>query len=260
MLTIKNSLKAAGIAAFVLLLALPHDAGAQAVNGQPAPSNGTMIFGVTPTNTSRRVNVDANGNVITTPLAGGLTDVNVTRIGGAAPSATVSLPVRLTTGAAFYDGATETTAAAMSAKLPASVGAKTAAASLSVVAPSDVPLAVAVTSLPLPAGAATDATLAALLRGTCANVLYGQATINDASGATAIGVLANRDYIRITNNSTSTSPIFCGTSGVTASGAGVGERLDVSAGFPYPVGTTVWACITAAAGAATVSWFACDLP
>lgn len=73
-----------------------------------------------------------------------------------ASSATIStdaanpLYVRLSDGSSAYDGATETTLAAASAKLPASLGSKLSAASLSVVLASD-------GTLPLPSGAATSA-------------------------------------------------------------------------------------------------------
>lgn len=70
---------------------------------------------------------------------------NITNISG-----TVSLP----TGAA-----TETTLAAQSAKLPATLGAKTGAASLSVVPNTDTAFPISAASLPLPTGAATAAGL-----------------------------------------------------------------------------------------------------
>jgi len=57
--------------------------------------------------------------------------------------------------------ATEATLAAMSAKLPSSLGIKTSALSFSITPSSDSLFAISAASLPLPTGAATEATLAA---------------------------------------------------------------------------------------------------
>lgn len=74
--------------------------------------------------------------------------------GTALPVSAAALP--LPTGAA-----TEVTLAAVSGKLPATLGIKTAVGSLSMAPASDASFAITAAALPLPTGAATEATLAA---------------------------------------------------------------------------------------------------
>lgn len=76
--------------------------------------------------------------------------------------------------------------------------------------------------------------------------------------ADAVGDLANRDWIRVTNFSNSANAVFCGpTAGLADTN---GERLDAGQSTVYETGTLAWSCITAAAGSATVSVFECDEP
>lgn len=88
-------------------------------------------------------------------------------------TATTPLAVRLSDGAAFYDGATETTAQAISAQLPATLGQKAGANSLAVVVASDqtaIPASQSGTwninnitgTVSLPTGAATESSLVAM--------------------------------------------------------------------------------------------------
>lgn len=128
---------AAGLAVFSVLVLAASLVAAQTFVGTTSNDFGPQMIANSPTDTGIWVEADANGSLKVVPGSGSLQDVNITKVGGSVVSATVALPVRLTDGAAFYAGATETTAAAMSAKLPASVGAKTGAASLSVVPNTD---------------------------------------------------------------------------------------------------------------------------
>jgi len=88
-------------------------------------------------------------------------------------TATTPLAVRLSDGAAFYDGATETTAQAISGQLPATLGQKAGANSLAVVVASDqtaIPASQSGTwnitnitgTVSLPTGAATESSLVAM--------------------------------------------------------------------------------------------------
>ena len=56
--------------------------------------NFAPIYGESPSGTRLPVNVDANGNLITTPLASGTSAVNLTQVNGTAISATNPVPVQ----------------------------------------------------------------------------------------------------------------------------------------------------------------------
>lgn len=88
-------------------------------------------------------------------------------------TATTPLAVRLSDGAAFYDGATETTAQAISGQLPATLGQKPSASALAVVISGDqtaIPASQSGTwninnitgTVSLPTGAATESSLVAM--------------------------------------------------------------------------------------------------
>lgn len=98
-------------------------------NGSPIPTSSTLIAGKGPTGNETPVSVDTSGNQ------------NVNVVSSVLP-----------TGAA-----TESTLAAMSLKLPASLGSKVSASSLSVVIASDQVVPISASALPLPSGASTSA-------------------------------------------------------------------------------------------------------
>lgn len=56
--------------------------------------NFSPIYGESPTGTRLPVNVDANGNLLTTPLASGTSAVNLTQVNGTTVSATNPVPVQ----------------------------------------------------------------------------------------------------------------------------------------------------------------------
>lgn len=56
--------------------------------------NFSPIYGESPTGARLPVNVDASGNLITTPLASGTSAVNLTEVNGSAVSATNPVPVQ----------------------------------------------------------------------------------------------------------------------------------------------------------------------
>lgn len=91
---------------------------------------------------------------------------------------------------AAEDFSTETTLAAMSAKLPAALGAQNTAGSMAVNIASDQTVPVSAASLPLPTGAATQATLASLLAKTGATPIvsaYDEVAITYVTVGNGIG-------------------------------------------------------------------------
>jgi hypothetical protein len=185
--------------------------------------------------------------------------------------ATLAAAIGAGSGGGTIGGATETTLAALLAKLPASVGAKAASGSLSIVPATGLDLAtnaglaaalagqtyypatqpISATSLPLPVGAATEATIAAVLAkliaapATAAN----QATANTAlqnsapaddlftitpSDTVALGTIPKALLVTVAGNvavrGTGASPV---TLAVTA-----GQILPIRARYVYATNTT----------------------
>lgn len=140
---------------------------AQGTNGAANPASSLQVAGKSPSNTLVPLSVDVAGvlNVNVSTIPGNLT-VDLNKVGGVAITLgqkveAASIPVTLASDQALplpTGAATETTLAAMSAKLPATLGQKAMAASMAVTLASDQSaLAVTVASLPLPTGASTSA-------------------------------------------------------------------------------------------------------
>ena len=158
------------------------------VNGSSAPASASLVAGKNPSNNLQPLGTDAAGNLLVTLNSSTVNQaVNLAQIAGVATatghgtasgalrvelpsdgtglvsaaqsgawnlvniSGTISLPT---------NAATQTTLAAISAQLPASLGIKLSAASLAVNIASDQTVPVSAASLPLPAGAATQTPLA----------------------------------------------------------------------------------------------------
>jgi len=101
--------------------------------------------------------------------------------------ASLPLPAGAATEATLATLATEATLSAVSGKLPASVGAKTAIGSLSVVLASDHG------ALPLPTGAATEATLASVDAALAGTLAVSAASLPLPAGAATEATLASVD-------------------------------------------------------------------
>lgn len=123
-------------------------------NGAAIPTSSILVAGNKSGNLAP-VLINGSGELLVSADVTGTSDVNIIQILGVAPSATNALPARLTDGSAYY-------AAPAAAQLPASLGQAAMAASLAVAIASDQStLPVSAASLPLPSGAATEATLSA---------------------------------------------------------------------------------------------------
>jgi len=260
------------VAVACLALAGSAHAQATAVLDAPSPAYGPQLYGNSPTDTSVKVEVTAAGLVKTetTPASGTTQAVDLTKVGGSTHSATVPVHARLTDGSASYVGA-------KTGQLPAALGSTTSAGSVSVTLSSDH------AALPLPTGAATEATLSAASAklpaalgattsaaslsvvpatdattrtkpATCATFAVGRVSADQT--ADTIGGLASRSWVRVTNSTVlvGADPIECGPTGVTF---GTGEPLDVGQSVIYEVGTAAVQCITDAGNAATVGFFEC---
>lgn len=121
-----------------------------------------------------------------TTLASILVDTTSLAAEDFATETTLASVLSDTTAIKGKDFATETTLAAASAKLPATLGQKTGANSMAVVLASD-------TTLPLPSGAATEATLASLLAktmGTPVNFTYDEVALTYVPSGNGVGEIA----------------------------------------------------------------------
>jgi hypothetical protein len=123
----------------------------------------------------------------------------------------------------------ETTQAAMSAKLPATLGAKTIANSLAVNIASDQTVPVSATSLPLPSGAATETTLSSLNT----NITNGtqKTKIVDAAGNTFASLADGNGTFALEVAPSSTSYVFSTSNSTTA-------QLAAAATFTGTIETT----------------------
>lgn len=147
-------------------------------NGALIPGSSTLIAGENPSGNLTPLQTNASGDLLVSLNAPSVLDINLTQVGGAAIALgqalmAASLPVVIASNQSTLPisaaslplpsgAATEATLAAMSAKLPATLGAHLIAASLAVNIASDQVVPVSASSLPLPSGAATEATLSAL--------------------------------------------------------------------------------------------------
>lgn len=120
-----------------------------------------------------------NADVVTAEQGG---TWNINNISG-----TISLPTGAATAA---NQATEISSlASIDGKLPATLGQKTMANSLAVVLASDQSaVSVSIASLPLPLGAATEATLSAINAKLVSGTDIGDVTVNNGSGASAVNI------------------------------------------------------------------------
>lgn len=126
-------------------------------NGVIAPTSTTQVGGVNPSGNLEPVNVDANGDLIVSPLSSSST-VTVVQPTGSLLHATIdasALPTGASTSSLQTSGnaslssiVTNTTGLALASQFPTTIGQKVAASSLSVILASD-------QVLPLPTGAAT---------------------------------------------------------------------------------------------------------
>lgn len=117
-------------------------------NGVTAPTSTTQVGGVNPSGNLEPVNVDANGDLIVSPLSSSST-VTVVQPTGSLLHATIdasALPTGASTSSLQTSG--NASLASIVTQLPATIGQKVAASSLSVILASD-------QVLPLPTGAAT---------------------------------------------------------------------------------------------------------
>ncbi len=92
-------------------------------NNAPIPGNSVLVAGESPTGNQTVIQTDADGNLITTPAAGSIEDVNLTQVGGAVIT----------------------------------LGAKVSASSIPVVLATDEVVPISAVALPLPTGASTSA-------------------------------------------------------------------------------------------------------
>jgi len=137
----QHTTRAAGIAAFSVLLLAASVAFGQTYVGTTSNDFGPQMIANSPTDNGIWVEADATGKLLvsTTPAAGTTTAVNLTQVLGAAHSATNPVYVEAST--------------ALSARIPAALGAGGGFK----VDGSGTALPVSAASLPLPAGASTSA-------------------------------------------------------------------------------------------------------
>jgi len=155
--------RAAGIAAFSVLLLAASVAFGQTYIGTTSNDFGPQMIANSPTDTGILVEADATGKLLvsTTPAAGTTTAVNLTQVLGAAHSATNPVFVEVST--------------ALSARIPAAlVGGR---------------FSVDVGASALPSGAATEATLATLATQATAATLGTEATLATRASEATIATL-----------------------------------------------------------------------
>lgn len=185
-------------------------------NGGSLTVDGTVgISGTVPVSGTVAISgtVPVSGTVTTTP-SGTQTVSGTVAVSGTVPVSAAALP--LPSGAA-----TEASLTAASAKLPATLGQKTTAASMAVALPSDMPalpvsgtvavsgtVPVSAAALPLPAGAATEATLATRLTEatfTARTPVLGQAAM---AASTPVVLPINQGHANVVQNVTYSASIL----------------------------------------------------
>ena len=232
---IKSHKSAAGIAAFFLIMAASLYAVGQPIYGQP-----TEVIGVEdglPVTIAGKVGAVAVPVSMAAPPAG-TGDVNLKQVNGA--TVAVGSGVELT--AQRVTIATDSTGV---------LSVDDNGSTLSVDG------TVAVSSIPAITGAVTATVTGTVtaLDPVCTAWETSQYAIPATGAQFAVGTLANRDWLRVTNSSASASSVFCGKTGLTTAN---GERLDVSEGRKFQTGTTQLYCLTTAPGTATLTTFECD--
>jgi len=144
----------------------------------------------------------------------------------------VKTDAAVTSSALPTGAATDATLSAASAKLPASLGAKTGSASLSVVP-------------------ATDATFKPA---PCAAFATAQTAVNETADTIPVAALSARSYVVVRNKTG--NDVWCGATGVATTTGMKATAADI---YPltFPVGTAALQCVANPGESATVESFEC---